>query len=114
MSARLTYLPAGLADMVPGFIALRGDACASSVRVRARHCSTLSMIKALYALRGGPLSFGKFFRRSEIRLKSSFLGYVSICVGYGFIRKYRSGSSSMYAITPKGTAVLDLFVQKSN
>ncbi len=114
MKARLTHVPIGLADRVPSFIASRDSEIANTVLVRTHNCSTLSIIKVLYAVRNDPLTFNEFRRRSEIRLKRSFMAYVDICICHGFIAKSVYGSSTTYTITPKGKSVLELFVQKSN
>lgn len=114
MSLRLTYVPTDLVDLVPSFIASRAEEVSGSVRVHTHNCSVLSLVKTLHALRSGPLSYTDFFRRSEIRFKRSFHGYLSICMDYGFVTKTRSGGPGAYAITDRGMAALDLFVQKSN
>lgn len=114
MGTRLTHVPIDLVDHIPSFIASRDSQIANSVLVRTHNCSTLSLIKALYAIRNSPLSSSEYYRRSEIRLKRSFLAYVAICIDNGFITKSKSNTNTIYAITTKGQSVLELFVQKSN
>jgi len=114
MKARLTYIPIEVADQFEDFIITRGEQVLDAVKARTRDFSTLSLIKLLYQLRCGPITFSELYMKSKIRMKKSFLNYLHLCVNYNFVTKTASGSNVIYAITDKGRIMLNLFLQKNN
>jgi len=87
MRARLTYIPIEVADHFGDFIVKRDEQVLDAVRARTRDYSTLSLLKLLYQVRGGPLTFSDLYSKSKIRMKRSFLNYLHLCVDYCFIEK---------------------------
>ena len=114
MKARLTYIPIEVADQFEDFIITRGEQVLDAVKARTRDFSTLSLIKLLYQLRCGPITFSELYMKSKIRMKKSFLNYLHLCVNYNFVTRTESGSNVIYAITDKGLTMLNLFLQKNN
>ena len=87
MRARLTYIPVEVADQFEDFIITRDEQILDAVKARTRDYSTLSLLKLLYQLRGGPITFSDLYSKSKIRMKKSFLNYLHLCMDYNFIRK---------------------------
>ncbi|CDI05349.1 conserved hypothetical protein [Candidatus Nitrosotenuis uzonensis] len=114
MRARLTYLPVEVADKFEDFIISRDEQVLDAVKARARDFSTLSLLKLLYQVRCGPMTFSELYASSKIRMKRSFLNYLRLCTDYGFVAKQNVGSNVSYSITDKGRTMLNLFMQKSN
>lgn len=114
MKARLTYIPVDMADHFEDFIITRDEQILDAVKARARDFSTLSLLKLLYQLKCGPMSFSDLYTSSKIRMKRSFLNYLHLCTDYNFVTKQTVGSCVMYSITDKGRTMLDLFMHKSN
>lgn len=108
MRARLTYVPLGVADEFGDFIIARNEEVMGAVRAKTRDYSMLSLVKTLYALRGGPATFTDLYSMSKIRMKRSFLNYLHLCIDYGFVERVRSGTYAIYTITDKGRAMLQL------
>ncbi|HEY7367774.1 MAG TPA: hypothetical protein VH562_04870 [Nitrosopumilaceae archaeon] len=113
MRARLTYIPLEVADQFGDFIIRRDEQVLDAVRARARDFSTLSLLKLLYQVRSGPMTFSDLYSKSKIRMKRSFLNYLHLCVDYNFIEKKSVGPNMIYSITDKGITMLNLFMQKS-
>ncbi len=109
----MTYLPVEIADQFSDFIIKRDEQVLDSVKTRARDFSTISILKLLYQLRYGPMTFSDLYLKSNIRMKRSFLNYLDLCMTYNFIRKEPLGANMMYFITDKGRTMLDLFTQKT-
>lgn len=109
----MTYLPVEIADQFSDFIIKRDEQILDSVKIRARDFSTISILKLLYQLRYGPMTFSDLYLKSNIRMKRSFLNYLDLCMTYHFIRKEPLGANMMYFITDKGRTMLDLFTQKT-
>lgn len=114
MKARLTYLPLEVADQLGNFIIRRDEQVLDAVKARTRDFSTLSLIKLLYQLSCGPMTFSELYLSSKIRMKRSFLNYLHLCMDYNFIKRETSGTSVTYLITERGRTMLNLFLQKSN
>ncbi len=114
LRARLTYVPVEVADQLGGFIVRRDEQVLDAVRAKTRDYSTLTLLKLLYQLRGGPVTFSELYLKSKIRMKRSFLNYLHLCMEYDFVRKEASGAYMMYSITDRGMTMLGLFIQKSN
>ena len=114
MRARLTYVPLEVADHFEDFIIKRDEQVLDAVRARTRDFSTLSLLKLLYQVRGGPMTFSNLYSKSKIRMKRSFLNYLHLCVDYSFITKEAVGPNVIYSITDKGRVMLNLFIHKSN
>ena len=112
--ARLTYIPVEVADHFGDFIIKRDEQVLDAVRARTRDYSTLSLLKLLYQVRGGPMTFSDLYSKSKIRMKRSFLNYLHLCVDYCFIEKKSVGPNMIYSITDKGMTMLNLFMQKTS
>lgn len=112
MRTRMTYLPVEVADQFSDFIIKRDEQVLDAVKTRARDFSTISILKLLYPLRHGPITFSDLYVKSNIRMKRSFLNYLDLCMAYSFIRKEPVGANMVYFITDKGRTMLDLFSQK--
>lgn len=112
MRTRMTYLPVEVAEHFSDFIIKRDEQVLDSVKARARDFSAISIIKLLYQLRCSPMTFSDLYVKSDIRMKRSFLNYLRLCMGYGFMQKESVGSNVVYSITEKGRTMLDLFMQK--
>lgn len=113
MKARLTYIPVEMADHFGDFIITRDEQILDAVKARARDFSTLSLLKLLYQLNCGPMSFTDLYASSKIRMKKSFLNYLHLCVDYNFVKKEAVGSNVIYSISNKGRVMLSLFMEKS-
>ncbi|MDE1829467.1 MAG: hypothetical protein KGI25_04000 [Thaumarchaeota archaeon] len=113
MRSRMTYLPVEIADQFSDFIIKRDEQVLDAVKTRARDFSTISILKLLYQLRYGPITFSDLYVKSNIRMKRSFLNYLDLCMAYKFIRKEPMGANMIYFITDKGKTMLDLFTQKT-
>ncbi|MGI0046178.1 MAG: hypothetical protein ACREBB_03180 [Nitrosotalea sp.] len=113
MRPRMTYIPVEVADQFSDFIIKRDEQVLDSVKARARDFSTISIIKLLYQLRCGPVTFSDLYVKSNIRMKRSFLNYLHLCMEYGFMRKESIGANVIYFITEKGRIMLGLFMQKT-
>ena len=109
----MTYLPVEVADQFADFIIKRDEQVLDAVKTRARDFSTISILKLLYQLRYGPITFSDLYVKSNIRMKRSFLNYLDLCMAYKFIRKEPMGANMVYFITDKGRTMLDLFTQKT-
>jgi hypothetical protein len=114
MKARLTYIPVEIADHFEDFIITRDEQILDAVKARTRDFSTLSLLKLLYQLRCGPLTFSNLYTNSKIRMKQSFLNYLHLCTEYNFVSKETIGPNVIYSLTDRGRRMLDLFMQKSN
>ena len=114
MKARLTYIPVDIADHFEDFIITRDEQILDAVKARTRDFSTLSLLKLLYQMRCGPITFSDLYTNSKIRMKRSFLNYLHLCVEYNFVRKETVGQNVNYSLTDRGRRMLDLFLQKSN
>lgn len=114
MKARLTYIPLEVADQFEDFIIKRDEQVLDAVKARAKDYSTLSLLKLLYQLRGGPMTFSELYSKSKIRMKKSFLSYLHLCIDYNFVTKEAVGANVIYTITDKGRTMLDLFMQKGS
>ncbi len=114
MKARLTYIPLEVADQFDDFIIKRDEQVLDAVKARARDYSTLSLLKLLYQVRGGPMTFSELYSKSKIRMKRSFLNYLHLCVDYNFIEKEAVGVNVIYSITDKGRTMLELFMHKNS
>ena len=114
MRARLTYIPLEVADQFEDFIIKRDEQVLDAVRAKTRDFSTLSLLKLLYQVRGGPMTFSDLYSKSKIRMKRSFLNYLHLCVNYKFIEKNAVGPNMIYSITDKGITMLNLFMQKTS
>ncbi|TBR25068.1 MAG: hypothetical protein EPO63_02695 [Candidatus Nitrosotenuis sp.] len=114
MKARLTYIPVEIADHFEDFIITRDEQILDAVKARTRDFSTLSLLKLLYQLRCGSMSFSNLYINSKIRMKQSFLNYLHLCIKYNFISKETIGPNVIYSLTDRGRRMLDLFMQKSN
>jgi hypothetical protein len=114
IKARLTYVPIDVADQLGDFIVRRDERILDAVKTRARDFSALSLLKLLYQLSCGPLTFSDLYTSSKIRMKRSFLNYLHLCVDYNFVTKEPAGSCMIYSITDKGRIMLNLFMRKSN
>ena len=114
MKIRMTYIPVEVADHFSDFIIKRDEQILDAVKARTRDFSTISILKLLYQLRCGPITFSDLYVKSNIRMKRSFLNYLHLCMAYNFIRKEPVGSNMIYFITDKGRTMLDLFMQKNN
>jgi hypothetical protein len=114
MRARLTYIPLEVAEHFEDFIIKRDEQVLDAVRAKTRDFSTLSLLKLLYQVRGGPLTFSNLYSKSKIRMKRSFLNYLHLCVDYNFIEKNSVGPNMIYSITDKGMTMLNLFMRKTN
>lgn len=112
MKARLTYIPIEVADQFDDFIIKRDEQVLGAVKARARDYSTLSLIKLLYQVKGGPMTFTDLYSKSKIRMKKSFLNYLHLCLDYNFVRRRVVGSNTIYSITERGMTMLELFMQK--
>lgn len=112
MRPRMTYLPVEVADQFSDFVIKRDEQVMDVVRTRARDFSTISILKLLYQLRTGPITFSELYARSNIRLKRSFLNYLDLCMAYNFVRKEPVGANMIYFITDKGKVMLELFSQR--
>lgn len=110
MRARLTYIPIEVADQLTDFIISRDEEIMDSVKARARDYSTLSILKLLYQLRCGPMTFSDLYMKSRIRMKKSFLNYLHLCLKYKFVKKEIVGANAVYSITDKGRTMLELFL----
>ncbi len=110
----MTYVPVEVADQFSDFIIKREEQVLDSVKARTRDFSTISLLKLLYQLRCGSMTFSDLYIKSNIRMKRSFLNYLHLCVKYGFVTKAALGPNMVYSITDKGRTMLDLFIQKSN
>lgn len=113
MRTRMTYLPVEVADQFSDFIIKRDEQVVDAVKTRARDFSTISILKLLYQLRYGPITFSDLYVKSNIRMKRSFLNYLDLCMAYKFIRKEPVGANMVYFITEKGRTMLELFTQKT-
>ncbi len=109
----MTYLPVEVADQFSDFIIKRDEQVLDAVKTRARDFSTISILKLLYQLRYGPITFSDLYVKSNIRMKRSFLNYLDLCLAYKFIRKEPTGANMIYFITDKGKTMLELFTQKT-
>ena len=110
MSNRLTYVPLEVADQFDDFIVKKYDRVLGCVRARTRDYSILSVIKLLYQIRITSLSFSDLYKKSNIRMKTSYLSYLHFCLDYGFItKKPQKPNLMMYAITEKGNTMLGFF-----
>jgi predicted transcriptional regulator len=112
--ARLTYIPLEVADRFGDFIIKRDEQVLDAVRAKTRDFSTLSLLKLIYQVRGGPMTFSDLYSKSKIRMKRSFLNYLHFCVNYEFIEKKAVGPNMIYSITEKGRIMLNLFMQKKD
>lgn len=112
--ARLTYIPLEVADHFGDFIIKRDEQVLDAVRAKTRDFSTLSLLKLIYQVRGGPMTFSDLYSKSKIRMKRSFLNYLHFCVNYEFIEKKPVGPNMIYSITEKGRIMLNLFMQKKD
>ncbi len=62
-------------------------------------------------LQYGSKTFTELCNESPFKFKASFLRYLTYCQDMGFIKKTeKDGTYQPYVITPKGAALLDLFV----
>ena len=86
MRARLTYIPVEVADHFEDFIIKRDEQVLDAVRAKTRDFSTLSLLKLLYQVRGGPMTFSDLYSKSKIRMKRSFLNYLHLCLDYNFVK----------------------------
>lgn len=111
---RLTYVPLELIDRCEGFIVSRDEQILDAVKTRTHDFNTLSLVKLLYRLSGGPMTFTDLYTSSKIRMKRSFLNYLRFCVEYNFITKKSLGQNMIYSITERGMTMLNLFIQKDN
>ena len=114
MKARLTYIPVEIADHFEDFIITRDGQILDAVKARTRDFSTLSLLKLLYQMRCGPMTFSNLYTNSKIRMKQSFLNYLHLCIEYNFVSKETIGPNVIYSLTDRGRRMLDLFMQKSN
>lgn len=114
MRARLTYIPVDIADHFEDFIITRDEQILDAVKARTRDFSTLSLLKLLYQLRYGPMTFSNLYTNSKIRMKRSFLNYLHLCIEYNFVSKETIEPNVIYTLTDRGRRMLDLFMQKSN
>ncbi len=114
MTTRLTYIPVEVADKFSDFIIKRDEQVLDSVKAKARDYSTISILKLLYQLQCGSMTFSDLYMKSNIRMKRSFLNYLHFCIKYNFVRKEPCGFNMIYHITDKGQTMLNLFVLKSN
>lgn len=113
MKTRMTYLPVEVAEHFSDFIITRDEQILDAIKARIRDFSTISILKLLYQLRCGPMTFSDLYVKSNIRMKKSFLNYLHLCLSYRFVRKEPIGSNMVYSITDKGRVMLDLFMQKN-
>ncbi len=113
MKARLTYVPINVAEQFDDFIIERDEQVLDAVRARTRDYSTLSLIKLLYQIKTGPMSFTDLYMKSNIRMKKSFLRYLHLCLDYNFVSKRVNKTSTIYSITERGMTMLELFMQKN-
>lgn len=113
MKTRATYVSLEVADRFDSFIVKRNEQIQDVVKAQARDYSTLSLLKLLYQVRGGPLTFTRLYTSSKIRMKRSFLSYLKLCVEYNFIKKEAVGVNVIYSITEKGMTMLNLFMYKN-
>jgi len=114
MKARMTYIPVEIADQFGDFIISRDEQILDAVKARTRDFSTLSLLKLLYQLRCGSMTFSNLYTNSKIRMKQSFLNYLHLCTEYNFVSKETVGPNVIYSLTDRGRRMLDLFMQKSN
>ncbi len=112
MKARLTYVPVEVADQFEDFIIARDEEVLGAVKARTRDFSTLSLLKLLYQLKEGPMTFSNLYSESKIRMKRSFLNYLHLCTDYNFVKREDDGTRIFYRITKKGKTMLDLFINK--
>ena len=112
MKARLTYVPVEVADRFDDFIIKRDERILDAVRAHTRDYSTLSLLKLLYQMREGPITFSNLYIKSKIRMKKSFLSYLHLCMDYNFVQKEAAGINMFYSLTDRGQTMLDLFLQK--
>ncbi len=110
----MTYISVEVADQFSDFIIKRDEQVLDAVKARIRDFSTISILKLLFQLRYGPMTFSDLYVKSNIRMKRSFLNYLRLCMAYSFVRKEPLGANVVYFITDKGKVMLDLFAQKSN
>lgn len=110
----MTYIPSDFLTMFKDFVISSDDDYirTDEVRARVRDYSLLSIIKILYTLRGGELSFSNLYQRSRIRMKRSYLNYIDLCISYSMITKQMVGSNMMYKLSDKGRLLLDLFMRE--
>ncbi|RNJ75716.1 MAG: hypothetical protein EB829_06570 [Nitrosopumilus sp. H8] len=108
MRARLTYVPVDVAEQYGDFIITKNEEVLGAVKAKTRDYSVLSLVKMLYVLRDGEMTFSEFYTRSKIRMKRSFLNYLHLCVDYGFVKKTPLGVHVNYSITDKGRKMLEL------
>jgi hypothetical protein len=111
---RLTYVPLYIAEHFDDFIITRDEQSLDAVKARAHDYSTLSLLKLLYQLSSGPMTFSDLYTSSKIRMKRSFLNYLHLCVEYNFIARKKLGQCMIYSITEKGRIMLNLFMHKGN
>jgi len=114
MRARLTYVPLDVAEQFDDFIIQRDEQVLDAIRARTRDYSTLSLLKLLYQIRHNTMTSSDLFANSKIRMKNSFINYLTVCLNYQFITKKPIGPNVIYSITENGTAMLKLFTKKHN
>ena len=114
MRARLTYIPIEVAEQFDDFIIQRDEQILNTVKARTKDFSTLSLLKLLYQVKTREMSFSELYSKSNIRMKTSFLNYLHLCMNYNFIEKEAVGPNMIYSITEKGETMLELFMQKKS
>ncbi|RJQ28626.1 hypothetical protein C4565_03475 [Candidatus Parcubacteria bacterium] len=114
MKARLTYVPLDIANHFDDFIIKRDEQILDAIKARSRDFSTLSLLKLLYQLSNGPMTFSDLYTNSKIRMKRSFLNYLHLCVDYNFVTRKKLGQCMIYTITERGRIMLNLFMHKGN
>ena len=57
MRSRMTYVPLEVAEQFGDFIISRDENVLDAVKAKTREYNTLSLLKLLYQVRGGPITF---------------------------------------------------------
>lgn len=102
-----------MAERLQEFVISRDETDDGLAKIRPRDFSMLHMLKILYSLESGPMTFTTLYAESNIRMKRSFLRYLHLCTQYNFVRRQATGYHTIYFITKKGTTMLNLFMKKA-